>query len=204
MNTDLVHFSKFLGRNILCKDKELTLYAVGIGFLLCTNGDLNFIPVSVDECKILCNDRNEYIKFEIPSTLVVLKTDKGEYQNAEGQIQKDEDKKEIDIINAICECIGITPGELKNNYKKRKKELVQARQVHMVIRNLLIRKSESLAQTGAIYNKDHATVLHAKKAVLNALDGYNVEFREKFRKAFELTLYYYPDTAYKKLNLSWL
>ncbi len=89
-------------------------------------------------------------------------------------------------------------------HKYRKREYVQARQVHMVIRNLVIRRNESTADTGAVYGKDHATFLNAKKRVKNALDGYDTEFRERFRDAFLLTRSYYREKATKKLNLDWL
>ena len=200
----LTHFSKFLGKKILYKNQELTLHAVGLGFLLCMNGNFEFISLPADECKIICEDKNEYIRLQIPSDLIVFKTDTGEYRHADEMNLKNDDEKEAEIIKVICKCAGITLDELKSKYKKRKKELVQARQVHMVLRHLFIKKNDSLANIGAVYFKDHATVLHAKKAVINALDGFNIEFREKFREAFELTLSYYPDTAYKKLNLTWL
>jgi hypothetical protein len=204
MDSNMVHFSKFLGKKILCKNQELTLHAVGLGFLLCVNGNLEFISMPIGECKIVCEDRKEYMKYKVPSDLIVLKTNTGEYLYPNESNLKDDNEKEEKIVKAICDCAGTTLQNLKKNFKSRKKELVQARQVHMVIRHLIIKKNESLSEIGALYNKDHATVLYAKKRVLSALDGYDIEFIERFREAFEMTLSYYPDTAYKRLNLSWL
>jgi hypothetical protein len=204
MDTISVYFTKFLGKKILYKNQELTLHAVGLGFLLCMNGNLEFISIPIDECKIICEDKREYFKHHVPSDLVVFKDDRGEFRQANKLNMKHDDEKESKIIKTICQCAGITEYELKSNCKKRKRELVWARQLHMVLRHLFIKKNESLSQTGAIYYKDHATVLHAKKVVASALEGFDVEFRERFREVFELTLAYYPDTAYKKLNLTWL
>jgi hypothetical protein len=203
MDTISVYFTKFLGKKILYKNKELTLHAVGLGFLLCMNGDLEFTSVPVDECKIICEDKREYMKFQIPFKLVVIKTEDGKYLPLDESTLKNDDEKEDDIVKTICKCAGITLQYFNKNHKKRKKELVQARQVHMIIRHLVIYKHELLSDVGAIYGKDHATVLNAKKRVLNALDGYDIEFRERFREAFDLTLTYYPD-AHEKLNLKWL
>jgi hypothetical protein len=43
-----IHFAKFLGKKILWKNKELTLHAVGLGFLLCMNKKLEFIELPLD------------------------------------------------------------------------------------------------------------------------------------------------------------
>lgn len=202
MDTKRNHFAKVIGRNILHEKHEYTLYAVSFNHLLVLNSKPDPVRVEMDKCKIICKNEKEVREYGFPADTAIIKTDAGEYIKVDTSMTLSDDEKEDKILEVICKCVRITPEILRKNNKYRKSEFVKARQVHMVIRNLIIRK-ESTATTGAIYNKDHATFLHAKKKVLNALEGYDGEFREQFRKAFKLTKEYYPKVG-EKLNLKWL
>ena len=71
------------------------------------------------------------------------------------------------IQKTICDYFYITPDEMKANTRKR--ETVQARQTCMLFTDSLTKLS--LAKIGQLTgNKDHATVLHAKKTINNLID----------------------------------
>ena len=73
---------------------------------------------------------------------------------------------EIDgLIAAAARAFNTTVNEIKG--KTRKQEVVKARQLCMVI---LFKDNRSLVQAGDIFGKDHATVLHGKKAISNIID----------------------------------
>lgn len=74
----------------------------------------------------------------------------------------------------VAEYYGVKPHELKRQTRKR--EIAEARQICMWLR--LKHTRDSLMTIGRRYNKDHTTVLHAKKVVNNLMDT-NREFRER-------------------------
>ncbi|HEY9125246.1 MAG TPA: chromosomal replication initiator protein DnaA [Bacteroidales bacterium] len=79
-------------------------------------------------------------------------------------------KKEITIdyiSKVVCNYFNITPDQLSVNTRKR--EIVLARQVAMYFSKLLTKSSLTTIGTN-IGKKDHATVLHAYKTVLNLRD----------------------------------
>lgn len=88
---------------------------------------------------------------------------------------------EIDILEMIgdyvCERFGITKEQARE--KTRKREIVQPRMVWM---SLVSEHTDmSLEQIGfEIGDKDHATVLHAKKTVSN-LKETNISFRKTYK-----------------------
>ena len=75
---------------------------------------------------------------------------------------------ENEICNAVSEYTGEQVNKAKLHSKTRKREIVLSRQIAMVYRNKKMRLS--LQSAGKIYDKDHATVLNAKKQVKNLLD----------------------------------
>lgn len=195
-----VHFAKFLGKKVLHEDKEYILQSVSLDHLSVYNGSVRPIPKAIDECRIIFNNEKEVEDAFIPNELATIR--KGDvYLDAEIVLGKSEDAIEDDILETICNCVGITKSDLKTNTRKR--EIAQSRQMHMAIRFKLIKnEAESLAKVGAIYNKDHATVLHAIKTVQNALNGFDIPFREKYRKAWKKVDAYYPNQEH--FNLNWL
>lgn len=75
---------------------------------------------------------------------------------------------ENDICMAVSEYTGEMVNKAKLHSKTRKREIVLSRQLSMVYRNKKMRLS--LQSAGDIYNKDHATVLNAKKQVKNLIE----------------------------------
>jgi len=73
------------------------------------------------------------------------------------------------IINKVCIYYKITKLELCS--KSRNRDIVVPRQVSMYLIKEYFKKKISLAKIGKqIGNKDHATVLHACKAINNLID----------------------------------
>ena len=91
----------------------------------------------------------------------------------------------INIEKLVAEIFNTTPEKLQQ--KTRLREVVLPRQVCMWWRYENTR--ESLAQIGARYNKDHATVLHAVKVINNEL-SYNQNMQEDIaRLETDVSLY---------------
>jgi hypothetical protein len=68
----------------------------------------------------------------------------------------------------------------KRKLKTRKREIVLSRQIVMAIYHRTF-KAVSLAKAGRLYNKDHATVLHACKAIRNLREtdsAFELEYKE--------------------------
>jgi hypothetical protein len=195
-----VHFAKHIGKKCLHNEKEYILYGVTASHLLCLNGTPDPFPVAIDECKVIFNSKEDYKEGYIPSWLSVIRGENGEFIEPSDIIPPD--AMEEFIVEKICKCAGITVEELRDESKTKKREFAQARQVHMTIRNLVLKKGESYSQTGAIYGKDHATTMHAIKVVTNALDGFNPDFRDRFIPVWKLVKKEFKVDG--RLNLNWL
>ena len=85
----------------------------------------------------------------------------------------------VDFIKkTVCDYYGLEPDSLQS--KTRKREIVQARQVAMYFSKSLT--NNSLSAIGAkIGQKDHATVLHACKAITNLIET-DREFKSQIRE----------------------
>lgn len=201
MENKIYHFAKFLGKKILTGDgMELRLTAVCKDGLVCENRTTKYI-LEPGDCKIIVNNKREMILNRVPTEMVVIR-------DRDGLIYPKLNGHEIDMIEAevlatILACARVT-GEAMKNTKFRKRELVEARQLHMVIRNLVIRRNETVQETANIYGKNHSTLVYAKTKIENALAGYDVRLREKYRDVFALLYSYYPEIAPAVFNLEWL
>lgn len=102
----------------------------------------------------------------------------------------------------ISQCSGITLEELIITKKSRKQEYVKARQVHMAC----LKTGFNLSQEKAgrmYYDKDHATMRHAIKAVNDELDT-NAMFREQYREALWYVYTINPKRVTTELHVDWL
>lgn len=97
------------------------------------------------------------------------------------------------LFDFVCECSGIEKEQLLETSKKRKRELVLARQVHMTFLNVTF--GLSLSSAGNYYNKDHATVIHACKTI-QSLFQTNKHFRHQYSRAIDHCINY--DTGLKR------
>lgn len=178
---DIIPFAKHLGKSVLHLDEEYLSYGVTKEHILCTNSDNKTIPVPYIGTKLVFESQDDFKNSGMPSGLSIVRQN-GKFVPAMEETDID---KENQILILACQCAKVDLDELNRNHKVKKRELVQVRQIHMTVRQSLSRK-ESLVKTGAIYHKDHATVLHAKKRFKQALEGYDNEFLEKYRSVFEL------------------
>ena len=82
------------------------------------------------------------------------------------------------ILNKVCDYYGIKPDLLQS--RSRKREIVQARQVAMYFSKNMT--NSSLSAIGSVIGgRDHATVLHACKAVKN-LKETNTDFKHQLKE----------------------
>lgn len=90
---------------------------------------------------------------------------------------------EADFASVICRCLEVNPAELTGNTSSRKRELVWARQLHMLTLHKIFNYSTGAA--GAVYGKDHATVLHAIKTQLGLYET-DKYYRKKTEDFWEM------------------
>ncbi len=77
-------------------------------------------------------------------------------------------KKDLEVlIKIVCSLFEITDTNLLKT-KSRKREIVKSRQVIYYI--LKMESYGSLNEIGALFNQDHATVLHADEVINNHID----------------------------------
>jgi len=112
-------------------------------------------------------------------------------------------RKENLLIDIICENAGIKKSDFYKNSKTKLREYVQARQLHFFILVNFLKNSKTITEIGHIHGKSHATVLHSVAVVDKAINGFDIEFREKYKQVFELINTLFPDAS-KKINLKWL
>ena len=94
--------------------------------------------------------------------------------------------KQNRLLDIVCNCARIDKKELLLN-RTKKREFVIPRQVHMAF----LHKTFSISQdeVGAIYDRDHATVLHSCKTVKNEINTY-ADYREKWAPVIDFCLEY--------------
>lgn len=176
MHELLINYTKALGKKVLVGNRELILKSISLDHLLCMNGSPEPIPVAIDECKIICSSREEALEKGLKLDTVVVKV--GENYEP-GYLVETDWQKEKAVINAACNDSGI-PVEMLT-VKTRKRAVVNARQIVLSVRHLLLDLSQS--EAGLPYKKDHATVLHSVKTVKNLLDTDKV-FQRRYRRTF--------------------
>lgn len=95
--------------------------------------------------------------------------------------RREEEKLKNKVFNpdeVVSDIWGVEANKLPQ--KTRKREIVEARQVCMWLR--ATNTKDSLSTIGSRYNRDHATVLHAKKTVYNLIET-DKTFRERVELA---------------------
>lgn len=90
-----------------------------------------------------------------------------------------------DFVAVICRCLDVDPDKLTSNTRSRKRELVWARQLHMLTLNKIFNYTSGAA--GAVYGKDHATAMHAFKTQLGLYetDKFYREITKDFWEMYE-------------------
>lgn len=79
------------------------------------------------------------------------------------------------VTDIVCRCLNVNYEDVFNQTRKR--EIVEARHIAMY---LVYTFSElSLKHTGRFFNRDHSTVLHAKR-VIGGFIQMDIDFRRKF------------------------
>ena len=145
---------------------------------------------------------NTITKFKVMLSIYKQLSDSSNDAKKTKIMEKDKLKIENEIIGLICKLTPVNMSELSdvNTFKSRKKELVVARQLHMVFKNLAL--SETLDASGWTYRKDHATVIYAIKTMQNLVET-DRKFREQYRPLFERMIQI-DHTLSERLNLKYL
>tara|TARA_R110001606_G_scaffold9141_2_gene39864 strand:- start:541 stop:966 length:426 start_codon:yes stop_codon:yes gene_type:complete len=79
-----------------------------------------------------------------------------------------------DVVDTVTTLTGVSREKMRS--RTRVRGIVDVRQVTMYLVEKYTRLT--LSKTGELFNRDHATVLHAKKRVKDAKNGYNEELRQ--------------------------
>lgn len=121
---------------------------IGSTVLLLTGKTAKIVSYNNSYLKVICKGEQSITSIKPEEIITLVK--KPDYSDME------------DVFVRILESeTGISKEEAKMKHKVRKGELVEFRYLHMLFRNAIMGLSLSLS--GAIYHKDHATTLHAKK-----------------------------------------
>lgn len=80
----------------------------------------------------------------------------------------------IDVIKTIVSVTGIDEQKLKS--RSRIRRIADVRQISMYLVHKYTRLS--CVRTGELFNRDHSTVIHARKRVEDAKNGYNNDLKE--------------------------
>lgn len=196
----LTHYTSHLGKFVLFNDKEIRLESIHQSYIAGLNGNKEPELMKPDDCKLIFDNEREYYRSCAPYFISVIRSDDG-YTEAAKIKPEPPEETEKQIVEAICKCSQTNEEGLKQ--RTRKREIVQGRQIHMTLRKKLIFPEDSLQTTANIYYQEHATVINSIKKVTNSLESnYDVEFRERFRRVWELVKLKYPKQD--KFNLSWL
>ena len=126
----------------------------------------------------------------------------GELVNLMNEVNEENSQsKEDQFVFLIYKAFKVNEKDMEA-VKYRKRELVQARQLHMYIRKMFC--GMSLATAAEIYKKDHATCIHAINTINNLVET-DKEYRELTIEVWQLWKQFgkkFPDgLKVEKLNL---
>lgn len=111
------------------------------------------------------------------------------------ETKEDREKKETGLILKVCNVYGLTIDGLYSS--KRKRETVEARFVLFYIFNKYLHYT--LKETGAIFKKDHTTVLYGCKTISDLIDVDN-ELAIRVNKLINYTRYSFSINSETELN----
>ena len=81
-----------------------------------------------------------------------------------------------DIVKVVCRTLNLDEKDVKS--RSRKRELVHARQISMY---LIYKYTQlGLAKTADVFNRDHATAIHAIRSIKDAKHGFDAVFKRIF------------------------
>jgi hypothetical protein len=199
MDVRLIQFAKHLEKKVLNEGKEYTLRGILHGELLCQNESPELIPIDVNDTKMIFNSEKELRYSSVWPDLALCRAG-NDFVDGTTVIQKSTEEKEQAIIDAICYCSGITPADL--HVKTKKPEIAWSRYIHVLVRNKIIYKDQTIDYAGKPYNKKHAMIIYGENVIKNLLET-DAKFRNKYREAFNVIAREYPESI-SLFNLTWL
>lgn len=190
-------FAKVLGGRIYNYKLQFIFYLSGCNENCVTYNDGLFeYEGNYEDFKILVENEDEILKKELPyelccmvlPSITLYKHSKNKKVNKEMFLAK---LKEI-----VYNIANVNEEIMQTSWKYRKREFVVVRQIVMSVYYNAV-STVSLNEASSLYNKDHATTLHACKTIDNLIhtDKY---FYEQWKDVFDFA---FPDTPLSKIVL---
>lgn len=197
MRTLPEYFASHLGKKILYNDHQYTLQKVAMFEVDGQTESGEQVVLPIDECTLVFTDYHEFLSANLPSNKFLFydETTSRYVQRVQRLTLEQLNQK---IISYICDAAGVSVGELKITKAWRKRELVEARQLHMTILKKLF--NNSYASAAKIYDKYHATAFHAAKTVLNLVET-DKNYFIKYADVFDILVDQFGQTAVEVFNL---
>ena len=196
MRTLPEYFASHLGKKILYNDHQYTLQKVAMYEVDGHSESGETVTLPIDECTLVFTDYHEFKSSLIPKHLCLFfDAGIGGYKKKANRLPSRQ--IEAKIVSIICDASLITIEELQSE-KSRKREYVEAKQLHMTIMHKMF--GFTLVMAGKIYNKDHATVLHSVKTVINLLQT-DKNYFIKYADVFDILVDQFGQTAIEVFNL---
>ena len=187
-------FAQHLGKKILYSNKEYILDKVTLSHLEAIDENANNYAFLIDDCKMIVKNIEQAKVENYNLVLCVIKTSR-KYISA---IEKELEEKEEKVLNELCRCSGIDKHTLFSDKKTKSKTEVWPRQIHLTVRQLLMKLGPSDA--ASIYKQNHATAIWAKKQVLNLIET-DRQWMKTYKPAFDVIVKEFGDMAITKMSL---
>lgn len=194
MSTIHSQFAQHLGKKILHSNKEYILDGVTLSHLEAIDEKTNRYAFLIDDCKMIVKNLEQAKVENYNLILCVIKTSR-KYIPA---IEKELEEKEERIFNELCKCSGIEKQAMFSSKKTKSKNEVWTRQIHLTVRQLLMKLGPSDASS--VYGQNHATAIWAKKQVLNLIET-DKEWMKMYKPAFDVIVKEFGAMAISKLSL---
>lgn len=198
MRTLPEYFASHLGKKILYNDHQYTLQKVAMYEVDGHSESGETVTLPIDECTLVFTDYHEFLITSLPSAIILFydETTSRYVQRSQKLTLEQLNQK---VVSYICDAAGVSVSELKITKEWRKRELVEARQLHMTILKKFF--NHTYASAGKIYEKDHATAMHAVKTVLNLLQT-DKNYFIKYADVFDILVDQFGQTAIEVFNLN--
>lgn len=183
-----VHFAKYLEKHIWDEKNQKKVLLIGVkkNNLQYINGSKKELSGNYNRFRILVSCQDEIVSNNIPGELAVILVSEVTVRK---YIPINPDMFLKKIKDSIYDQRGLSDELMWRERNNRSAIYKEPRQVIMACYFCAFERmgvGMTLSRAGSIYEKDHATVLHAIKRVNNDLDTVNF-FRGVYNEAFDLT-----------------
>jgi hypothetical protein len=181
------HFAKYIGKPIWNSETEQQVKLTGIRVdnLLFLNGTPEEQEGLYPNFKILVKSTEEVIDNKLPLGLAVIEVERSVVKKA---IPMTPEFFLENLQEKVHRIANVTAMDMYDNRHVRLRIYKEPRQIIMAVwAQTFKNKGVTLSTAGKVYDKDHATALHARKTVNNLLDTDKV-FREKYAEVWQYAI----------------